>query len=58
MGLNVIKYLSESYTLQEDQTAYGQVSKAGEPLIKSEYLSLMKAKTNWYWQQHRLYFYA
>ena len=48
----VIKYLSEPYILQEYQTTDGQVIKAGEPLFKPEYLSLMKAKINWYWQQH------
>ena len=40
----VIKYLSEPYALQEYQTTYGQVIKAGGPIVKSEYLSLMKAK--------------
>ena len=47
-----IKYLSEQCTLQEDQTTYGQVSNAGKLLVKSEYLSLMKSKTNWYWKEH------
>ena len=42
MGYYVINYLSESYTLQEHQTSDGKVSKSGEFLVKSEYLSLMK----------------
>ena len=44
MGYYVIKYLSEPYTLQEVKTKYGQVSKSAEPVVKSEYLSLMKTK--------------
>ena len=44
MGYYAIKYLSEIYTLQEDQTTYGQVSKAVDILVKTEYLSIMKAK--------------
>ena len=28
-----IKYISEPYTLQEYQTTYGRVSKAGEPVV-------------------------
>ena len=42
MGYYVIKYLSEPYTTQEELTTGGTVSKAGEPVVKSEYLSLMK----------------
>ena len=53
MGYYVIKYLSEPYTLQEEQTTDGQLINAGELAAKGEYLSLMKAKTNWYCQQHR-----
>ena len=50
MGYYVIKYRYEPYTLQEEQTTHGQVSKAGELVVKSEYLSLMKEKRNCYWQ--------
>ena len=42
MTYYVIKFLSEPYTLQEDQTTYGQVSKSVEPLVKSKYLIIMK----------------
>ena len=52
MGHYMIKYLSEIFTLQEDQTIDGKVSKEGEILIKYEYLSLMKAETNCYWKYH------
>ena len=41
-GYYVIKYLYETYTIQEDQTKYGQVIKAGELVVKSEYFSIMK----------------
>ena len=35
MGYYLIKYLSEPYTLKEDQTIDGQVSKADKPVVKS-----------------------
>ena len=40
MGYYMIKYLSEPYKIQEDQTTYGKVSKAGELVVKVEYLSI------------------
>ena len=45
MGYYVMKYLSKPYKLQEYQTIYRQLSKAGELVFKAEYLSLVKAKT-------------
>ena len=39
----VINYIYDPYTLQEDQTTYGQLIKAGEISVKSEYLSLAEA---------------
>ena len=36
MGYYVIKYLYEPYILQEYQTTYGKVSKAGYFLVKAE----------------------
>ena len=51
-GYCVLKYLSKPSTLQEDQTTYCQVSKSGEPVVKSEHFILMKSKTNWYCEQH------
>ena len=35
IGYNLMKYLPEPYTLQEYQTIYGQVSKAGEFLVEA-----------------------
>ena len=52
MGYYGIKYLSETYTLQEDQTTDGQVNNAGKILVKTEYLSIMKSRKHWYWKQH------
>ena len=52
MSYYVIKCLSEPYTLKEDQTIDGKVSRSGELVVKSEHLCIMKAKTNWYWKQH------
>ena len=54
MGYYVIKYLYEPYTLKEDQTTYGQVSKSGELVVKSQYLSIIKTKTDLYFQQNRM----
>ena len=53
MGYYVIKYLSKPYTLKDYQTACGKVSKACQCLVIEEYISITKAKTNWYWQQHK-----
>ena len=44
MDCYVIKYLSEPYTLKEDQTTDVQLSKPGENLVKAEYLSTTKSK--------------
>ena len=52
MRYSVIKYLSETYTLQEEQTIDGQVSNEGERVVKEEYLIIMKSKTNWHWKHH------
>ena len=51
MGNYVINYPYLPYTLHEDQTTDDQLSKAGELIVKAEYLSLMKAKKR-YLQQH------
>ena len=42
----VIQYLSEPYTLREDQAIDVKVSKTGAIVVKDEYLSSMKSKTN------------
>ena len=47
----VVKFLPEPYTLKEDKTVYTQVIKAGELIVKAEYLSNMKTNKKWYWQQ-------
>ena len=49
MEYYVIKYLSEPYILKEDQTTGSKLSEEGEPVVKDEYLSIMKSKTNWHW---------
>ena len=46
MGYYLINYISEPCTLQEDQTTYGKVSKAGEIVVEYKYLSVVKSKTN------------
>ena len=51
MGYYVVKNLSEPYTLQDNKTVDKQVIKAGKIIVKSEYLSLIKANTNQYWEK-------
>ena len=41
----VIKYLSEPYTLQEDQAIYGKLSKESELVAKVEYFSILNKKS-------------
>ena len=53
-GFNMIQFISEAYTLQNDTTIYGQVISAGELVVKSQYLFSMQEKTNWYWKQQPL----
>ena len=36
LGYYVVKYASDDFTLQEDTTTDGQVSKAGELTVRSE----------------------
>ena len=51
MGYYVVKFLSEPYTLKDNKTVEKQVTKAGELILKEEYISTMKSNTNWYWKQ-------
>ena len=39
-----MKYLSEPYTLQEYPTIDGKIRKAGELVVKAEYLSIITPK--------------
>ena len=50
MGYYVVKLLSEPCTLQDNKTVDEQVIKAGEHMVKQEYLSITKTDTNCYWQ--------
>ena len=49
MGYYILNYVSDTFTLQEDITTYGKVSRVGEISVQSEYLSSTKEKKNWYW---------
>ena len=40
------------FTLHVDKNTDGKVSKEGEIMVRAEYLNMMKAKTNWYWQKN------
>ena len=41
-GYNMIKCMSEYYTLQEYTTCNGQISTAGELVVKSQYMNCMQ----------------
>ena len=47
----MIELLSESYTLQQDTTCYGQISTAGELVVKEEYMNCMHDYKNCQWEQ-------
>ena len=51
-GYYVVQCVSNDFTLQEDITTDGWVTTSGELVVRSEYLSNMKAKTNWYWKHN------
>ena len=51
MGYYVIKFVSESYTLQYDTTCNGVIVSAGELVVKAQYIRFMQKKTNWHWEQ-------
>ena len=40
MGYYGVRFLSEPYTLQEDKSVDNKVIKAGEIIVKAEYLSI------------------
>ena len=44
LGYYVAKYVSEAYTLQEYTTCDGKISMSDELILKSKYISCMKAK--------------
>ena len=44
----VINFISNSVTLQEDNTTYVQVFKLGSISFTSEYLISIQANTDWY----------
>ena len=48
-----IKYLSEVFTLQEDKTIDGQVSKYSELAVWEIYFSEIQTNKKWYWWQEK-----
>ena len=48
MGYYVIKFVSEAYTLQYENTCDGKISSADELFFKAKYLSCTQENTNWY----------
>ena len=53
LGYYIVKYVSDTFTLHGDIIEDGRVNNAGEMEIIAEYLSIMKSKTNCYWQQNK-----
>ena len=51
-GFHVNIFTSEAYTLQNNTTIDGQVTTAGELVVKAQYLCPMQEINNWYWDQH------
>ena len=51
MGYYVAKFLSKPYKLQDDKKVDNQVMRAGELIVKAEYINIKKSNTNWYCQQ-------
>ena len=51
MGYYVIKFVSETYTLQYDNTFNEKIISAGELVLKALCLSCIQENTNCYWEQ-------
>ena len=51
LGYYVVKYVSVTFRLQDYIKKNEQVPNSDELMVKSEYLSIIKAKTNWYWKK-------
>ena len=51
-GFYVIMLTSESYTLQDNTTIYGQIIADRELVVKARYLIYMRVDNNWYWNQN------
>ena len=50
-GYNLIKFISETYTLQEETTCNGQISPAGDLFVKYQNMKYMQDNRNWYSEQ-------
>ena len=48
MVYHLIKFMSEPYTPQEEKMCDGQISTAGELVVKYQYMSFMQDNKNWY----------
>ena len=53
-GFYVIQFISDTYTLQNNTTIYGQVIYAGELFSNEQYICSTQENTNWYWKQQPL----
>ena len=50
MGYYIFKYILDAFTLKEDTTIDGKVSKYGELAVCETYLSEIQTKKNSYWK--------
>ena len=51
IGYYVVKYVSDSYTLQGDTTCDCQIITAGELVVRAQYMSYTKENTKLHWEQ-------
>ena len=51
MGSYVIQFVSDPYTLQEEENCDGKICTACELVFKSQYMNFMQDNTRWYWEQ-------
>ena len=45
----MIKFVSEAYTLQEETMSNGQISTAGELVVKVQYIKCIQDNKKLYW---------
>ena len=51
MGYYIVKYVSEAFALNEYIINDRKVSSTVELALQAEYLGILKANKNWYWEQ-------
>ena len=49
---DVIKLISEAYTLQNNTTITGRIISTGQLVVKAHYIWSIKENSNWYWKNN------